>query len=232
MSKEPTTLGELIEHQADTLGAKPFLFHEDRVVSFSELNSETNRVAHALQGLGVKPGAGVAIMMPNSPEWLFVYYGVQKLGGYAVPVNVALKGAGLSYIVDHSDSSILVCDVEYVEAVVAVQEDLPRISNIIATRCGVVTETTVPEDWIELGALMQASSEENPNASVEMGQIAGIMYTSGTTGNPKGVVQRHSPMRMRRRFGTWRQSSNPRTSSIRACPCFTPTPSASRSGAR
>ena len=73
---------ELIEHQADTLGAKPFLFHEDRVVSFSELNSETNRVAHALQGLGVKPGAGVAIMMPNSPEWLFVYYGVQKLGGY------------------------------------------------------------------------------------------------------------------------------------------------------
>ena len=111
-------------------------------------------------------------------------------------MNVALKGAGLRYIVDHSDSSILVCDVEYVEAVVAVQEDLPKISNIIATRCGVVTETTVPEDWIELGALMQASSEENPNASVEMGQIAGIMYTSGTTGNPKGVVQRHGPIRM------------------------------------
>ena len=196
MSNEPTTLAELIEHQADMLGDRPFLFHEDRVVSFSELNSETNRVAHALQDLGVKPGVGVAIMMPNSPEWLFVYFGVQKLGGYAVPVNVALKGAGLSYIVDHSDSSILVCDVEYVEAVVAVQEDLPKISNIIATRCGVVTETTVPEDWIELGTLMQASSEENANASVEMGQIAGIMYTSGTTGNPKGVVQRHGPIRM------------------------------------
>ena len=105
MSKEPTTLAELFEHQADTLGDKPFLFHEDRVVSFSELNSETNRVAHALQDLGVRPGVGVAIMMPNSPEWLFVYFAVQKLGGYTVPVNVALKGAGLRYIIDHSDSS-------------------------------------------------------------------------------------------------------------------------------
>ena len=62
----------------------------------AELNRQVNRAANGLAGLGVKPGVGVSIMMPNSPEWLFVYFATQKLGAYAVPVNVGLKGEGLA----------------------------------------------------------------------------------------------------------------------------------------
>ncbi|MFV2091081.1 MAG: AMP-binding protein, partial [Pseudomonadales bacterium] len=68
MSKEPTTLAELLEFQAEVLGDRPFLYFEDRVVTFAELNGQVNRVANGLAGLGLASGVGASIMMGNSPE--------------------------------------------------------------------------------------------------------------------------------------------------------------------
>ena len=98
----------MLVEQADERGDEVFLYFEDRTVTFDELNREVNRVANGLAGLGVAAGSGVAIMMGNSPEWLYVYFATQKLGAYAVPVNVALKGEGLRYVIDHSDSVVVV----------------------------------------------------------------------------------------------------------------------------
>ena len=136
MADEPTTLAALIEVQAKALGEKPFLHFEDRVISFAELNRQVNRAAHGLAGLGVKPGVGVSIMMPNSPEWLFVYFATQKLGAYAVPVNVGLRGEGLRHVIDHSDSSVLVCHPDYVEAIQAIRGSLPKLEQIVVERHG------------------------------------------------------------------------------------------------
>ncbi len=189
MADEPTTLRALIEAQAKALGDKPFLYFEDRVISFAELNRQVNRAANGLAALGVKTGVGVAIMMPNCPEWLFVYFAVQKLGAYAVPVNVALKGEGLRHVVDHSDSSILVCHADYVDAVQAVFSSLPKLSRIIID----AAEAAVPEDWLPLAELM-AASDADPEAEIEEDAISVILYTSGTTGAPKGVVSRYRAM--------------------------------------
>ena len=90
MSAEPTTLAAVLEAQAAALGEQPFLRFEGRMLSFAELDRCVNRTANGLARLGVAPGVGVAIMLPNSPEWLFSYFATQKLGAYAVPVNVAL----------------------------------------------------------------------------------------------------------------------------------------------
>ena len=76
----PTTLAEVIEAQAEELGNKPFLHAGDRTISFAEFNRSVNRAANGLAELGVKQGVGVAIMMPNSPEWLFGFFATQKLG--------------------------------------------------------------------------------------------------------------------------------------------------------
>ncbi len=186
MADEPTTLGTLIEARAGALGDKPFLYFEERVISFAELNRQVNRAANGLAALGVKAGVGVAIMMPNSPEWLFVYFATQKIGAYAVPVNVALKGEGLRHVLDHSDSSILVCHADYVEAIHAVRGSLPKLRQIIID----TADAAVPEGWQPLAELM-AASDADPEAEIEAEAISTVLYTSGTTGAPKGVVNRY-----------------------------------------
>ena len=131
MSTDPTTLAGVLEAQAEALGETPFLRFEDRTISFAELDRSVNRVANGLAGLGVAPGVGVAIMMPNSPEWLFTYFATQKLGAYAVPVNVALKGEGLRHVLDHSDAAILVTHPDYAVAVEPLRPALPKLREIV-----------------------------------------------------------------------------------------------------
>ena len=141
MADEPTTLAALIEAQAEALGEKRFFHMDDQALSFAAFNRQVNRAANGLARLGVKAGVGVSIMMPNSPEWLFAYFATQKLGACAVPVNVALKGEGLRHVVDHSDSSVLVCHPDYVDAIQAVRGALPKLGQIL------VNTTESPEGW-------------------------------------------------------------------------------------
>ena len=191
---EPDTIGAFIELQAEKLGDKPYILFEDRVVTFADLNREVNRVANALTDLGVEPGVGVAMMMPNSPEFLFVYYAVQKLGAYTVPVNVALKGDGLKYIIDHSDSSLLACEYLYDEVIRDIRDALPKLTSIVVNDTEAPSDWTAPAGWLRLTELTRKASDVSPDVQLEWGEISGMMYTSGTTGNPKGVVQRHRPV--------------------------------------
>ncbi len=189
---EPTTLASLIETQAENLGDKPFLLFEDRVISFAELNSEVNRAANGLAELGVGPGVGVSIMMGNSPEWLYVYFGVQKLNAYAVPVNTGLKGEGLRHIIDHSDSSLLVIDEQFASEIDAIKGSLTKLDNIIVNQ---ESQDVVANGWLSLASVMDAP-DKNPGRTIKDGEFSAMMYTSGTTGAPKGVVTRYraSPM--------------------------------------
>ena len=193
MADEPTTLAALIEAQAEALGEKPFLSFQDRVISFAELNRQVNRAAHGLAGLGVKQGVGVSIMMPNAPEWLFVYFATQKLGAYAVPVNVGLKGEGLRHIIDHSDSSILVCHPDYAEAIQAIRGSLSKLEQIVVNTSEAPDGWKPPEGWRRLAEVMEAS-DADPGVEIDEEAISGLMYTSGTTGAPKGVVSRYGAM--------------------------------------
>lgn len=188
---DPTTAKELLEAQAAELGEKPFLYFEDRVVSFAELNRQVNRAANGLARLGVREGVGVSIMLPNCPEWLFAYFGTQKLGTYVVPVNVALKGEGLRHVIDHSDSEVLVCHPDYVAAVSAIRDRLPKLREIVVDTTE-ARDAHVPEGWRTLEQVMDAP-DADPDAEVRFGAISALMYTSGTTGAPKGVVNRYQP---------------------------------------
>lgn len=188
----PRTTAGVLEAQAERLGEKPYLLFEERVISFAELNRQVNRVANGLKNLGVGAGVGVSIMLPNTPEWLFVYFATQKLGAYAVPVNVALKGEGLRHVIDHSDSSVLVCHPDYVDAILEIRESLSKLERVIIDTTEAGDGYQPPRGWIPLSQVMDAS-DENPGVEVQPGAISGLMYTSGTTGAPKGVVQRYRP---------------------------------------
>lgn len=195
MTDAPTTLAGVLETQAEALGDKTFLRMEDRTVTFRELNRQVNRAANGLAALGVRAGAGVSIMMPNSPEWLFVYFATQKLGAYAVPVNVALKGEGLRHIVDHSDTAVLVCHPDYVEAIEAIRDSLPKLQRIVVNTIEAPPGWTPPDGWRTLAQVMDAS-DANPGAAIDPEAISGLLYTSGTTGAPKGVVSRYKGLNL------------------------------------
>jgi len=152
MTDEPTTLAALIEAQAETLGDKPFLRFEDRVISFAVLNRQVNRAANGLAALGVKTGVGVSIMMPNSPEWLFVYFATQKLGAVAVPVNVGLKGEGLRRRGENISPWEVECEIDrhaavLESAVFGVPSDLgeDEVMAVVVLKEG---QTLAPEDLI------------------------------------------------------------------------------------
>lgn len=189
----PNTIGAIIAAQARAIPDKPYLLFGDRAITFAQFNASVNRAANGLARLGVTGETGVSIMMPNCPEWLFVFFAVQKLGAYAVPVNVALRGEGLRHVIGHSDSSVLVCHTAYVDAIREVEPSLPALRQIIVDTTEAEPGYEPPARWMTLAEVMDAPPDEPP-ANAEIGAIAYIMYTSGTTGAPKGVVQRYRAM--------------------------------------
>ncbi|HXZ75951.1 MAG TPA: AMP-binding protein [Streptosporangiaceae bacterium] len=170
MSRSPR---DLIARQGRDHEHEPFLYFEDQVVTFGELDRRVNRAASGLQACGAGPGTGVAIAMANRPEWLYVFFATQRLGAYAVPVNIALKGDSLRHVIGHSDASVVVCDAETRGLVRGVASATPRVKTLV-----------------NAGDLM-TGAERDPGVTADPSAISAILYTSGTSGAPKGVVIRY-----------------------------------------
>ncbi len=189
---------ELLEQKAKALGDKTFLIFEDERISYAEMDRRSNRFGHALAKLGAGPGVGVANMIPNSPETLYAHFGIQKIGAYSVPVNTELKGDHLAYILDHSDAKIILTNQDLYPNYRKVKEQCPKLEKvavslreadpILKVRPGV----QVMQDWL------QNESPERPALQSREGDVALIMYTSGTTGRAKGVVYRFGKLGLER----------------------------------
>jgi len=194
MSKAATWASEL-EAQASKLGDRPFLYvvYQDRYISFREMDDNANRLANYLLSLGAKPGNGIALLMNNSPQFLDVFFGMQQIGMYANTVNTGLKGDGLAFIIDNSDTSYLVVDHDLVDLYLSVEKKTPRIEKVIVNTLEAPAGYTVPPGMLDLRAAYGPDvSAAKPTVEFDEGNIILLMYTSGTTGLPKGVVSRYN----------------------------------------
>ncbi len=180
--------GRLLADKAAAAPDREFLLFGDERVTLGALDAQVIRIASGLLALGVGPGSHVSVMLPNSPRWLAVFFAIQKIGACIVPINVALKGDGLAYIIDHSESVALISDAAYAGVLDEIRGKTPKIRHLI------LDTAEAPAFALPAGARtlreIEAKDESAPRVKIDPNGLCALMYTSGTTGLPKGVVMR------------------------------------------
>lgn len=183
---------ELLEERAEKLGGETLLQFKDQEFTYREMDQNANRVANFLRSMGGGPGAGLAIIMKNSPRWLDVFFGLEKVGMYAVPVNVALRGDQLAHVVDNSDARFVVIDHDLLPHYRVIADRLGKVEKVLVNAEGAPEGFMPPLGMEDLGeAYGPGSDAAKPPVRYDPDDMIAIMYTSGTTGLPKGVVYRY-----------------------------------------
>ncbi len=159
-----------------------------RRFTYGELDDRASRTANALLTLGVSGGDRVAVLMMNGAEYIETYYALARIGAVMVPLNWRLVPDELDFIVSDAGATVMLFDGEFDETVGALHErDTPIRSWIRVGGGG-------PEFSEDYDALQAAASDTYPEIETDEEDNLFIMYTSGTTGLPKGVVHTHATM--------------------------------------
>ena len=142
----------LLEEQAEKIGDEPFLhvLYQDRYINYRKMNENANRIAHYLLGLKGGPGVGVGTLMGNSPQFLDLFFGIQKIGMYITPVNTELKGDGLAFTIENSDVEALVIDYDLIDRYRSVEDRLPKIKSVIVNTLEAPQDFVVPGDMVDM----------------------------------------------------------------------------------
>ncbi len=178
-------IGQFLARRAERSPDQEALVFGATRLSYRDLNREANRVAHALRGLGVRTGDRVGVLLMNSPRFCQLYFGLAKLGAVLVTLNWRLAPPELEWICRHAGVSTLVFEREFA----AVAETLHGAGA--AERY--VSTDGVGTDWaVSLDALTAAAPDGEPAPGGGDDDPLLIMYTSGTTGRPKGAVITHA----------------------------------------
>ncbi|HEX3034527.1 MAG TPA: AMP-binding protein [Thermodesulfobacteriota bacterium] len=160
--------------------------------SYKETNEWANRVANGLhREFGVKTGDKVGIYMLNSSEYVISIIAIHKIGGVQVPINKDEKGERLAYIINYSEMVALIIDPESVPFIEEIAKDLTSLRFVFVTG----DSRHVPSDIGGIKTLpfttFKDFSSENPDVDVTIADVERCMFTSGTTGMPKGVARNH-----------------------------------------
>ena len=183
----------LLAERARELRDKPLMQFRGRVYSYAEVDANANRQANYLQGLGAKPGMVTAIMMKNSPQWLDVFFGSQRLGMCGVPINIQLRGEGLSYIFNHSEADFIAIDHDLYPFYQSIAGQLEHPHKLLINTTGADPAFKLPEGAVAIEAAYGPTSNASaPQVSIDPESNCLMLYTSGTTGRAKGVATKFS----------------------------------------
>ncbi|GGE60658.1 acyl-CoA synthetase [Priestia taiwanensis] len=170
-------IGRSLTVHAKRIPHKIAVIFEEETYTYGEINKEVNKLANAFLREGIRKGDKVAMMMKNSSYFFITYFAIMKVGAIAVPVNFRLTVSESSYILQDSDSTVCLYDREYENLIQEASENCP----LLVLRINMHTSY---ESFI-------SSNEEEPNIQVNEEDDCQILYTSGTTGRPKGVLFDH-----------------------------------------
>ncbi len=157
-----------------------------RSLTFPHANTRVNKLSHSLLSCGLTKGDRVAVLLPNSIEIVEIYLAAAKTGLVIVPIHIRLVDTEIEYIINNSDAKALIVQDEFTTTVDAIK---PRLKHIESQRYFVVGEEK--SGYSEYETFIQNAPQGEPQVSVEPKDTWIQLYTSGTTGKPKGVVRSH-----------------------------------------
>ncbi len=207
---EPRTLHAVLDDTVRATPDRPFVITDDRSWSYAEIAAWSKRLAAGLVAFGVAPGEKVALVLANYPEFVAIRYAVSRIGAVCVPINILNRCDELRYLLDQSDSVLLVTmdrfrGVDYLDMLDQIApgwedsgggEGLPNLRHVAVLPTGEAPDRGAARMLYSLEAGGGCAE-----ITVDPHAVCDIIYTSGTTGPPKGVLLTHD-MLMRTAYGS------------------------------
>lgn len=180
------TLSDSVAAHARTRGGKLAARDSARSLTYAQWDERATRLANALLGLGLVKGDRVALLAYNALEWLEIYVALARAGLVAVPVNFRLMGPEIEYIAGHSDARAFIVQ----DALHGTIDKLRDQMDVHPERY-VLFGGPVRSGWQDYESLLAAAAPQPPSVDVRPRDLFALMYTSGTTGRPKGAMRSH-----------------------------------------
>ena len=179
------TVGDVTRHHARIRPDRVAIHFEGKRTTFGELDRRTNQIANGLIAEGVRPQARIAYLSKNSPAFFELWFGAAKADVVLVPVNFRLAPPEVAYVVDDAGAELLFVGADFYPLVEKIAPDLKSVRRIVAL-------DGPHAGWIGYAEWLAAQPANDPGVAVARDHCAIQMYTSGTTGHPKGAQLSHA----------------------------------------
>ena len=176
----------ILEHNLAARADKPALLTAERQLTFRQVSEEVNRVGNALKRLDVRAGEMVGILAPDCAEWVTSFFGVLKIGAIAVGMNTLLKPPEHAYVLRDARARALIVHASLLPAIESIRAELDFLKHLIV----IGGSTGRPGDFT-FGDWMQGESSELAGTSTHRDDFCSLNYSSGTTGEAKGILHAH-----------------------------------------
>ncbi|UII56906.1 fatty acid--CoA ligase family protein [Cytobacillus spongiae] len=191
-------LSTQLHETAKRLPAKPAYYFMDQQSTYAELDGAVNKFADGLEKLGVKKGEHIAVLLGNSPHFVIALYGALRLGAKVIPINPIYTADEIGYIVNNGDVKVVITLDLLVPLVEKLHHALPRVENYIICETPKgqaanidVTKLSLFPKMKSFTQLIASGDLSYTGPEIDEDEVAIILYTSGTTGKPKGAMLTH-----------------------------------------